>query len=65
MNINWLRNTMIGIVAQEPALFSTSIEQNLKLGNDQINMKTMIDMCKMANAHEFIIKLPHVFVSNI
>ncbi|KAI1720374.1 ABC transporter transmembrane region domain-containing protein [Ditylenchus destructor] len=57
LNTEWLRNT-IGIVSQEPILFATTVERNLKMGKVDVTMEEMIHACKMANAHEFILKLP-------
>lgn len=59
LNIEWLRN-IIGVVQQEPILFNDTIEENLKVGNPNANEKQMIEACKMANAHDFIKKLPKV-----
>uniref|UniRef100_A0A914UY38 ABC transporter domain-containing protein n=2 Tax=Plectus sambesii TaxID=2011161 RepID=A0A914UY38_9BILA len=57
MNINWLRNT-VGVVSQEPILFDTTIEKNLKMGNADLTEEDMIRVCTMANAHDFVMKLP-------
>ncbi|VDK41711.1 unnamed protein product [Gongylonema pulchrum] len=57
MNIEWLRNN-IGLVSQEPVLFATTIEENLKLGKENLTQDAMVDACVMANAHDFILKLP-------
>lgn len=59
MNIEWLRN-VIGVVQQEPVLFNDTVEENLRLGNPDADMEQLVEMCKMANAHEFILKLPKV-----
>lgn len=61
LNIEWLRN-IIGVVQQEPVLFSDTVEGNLRLGNPNIDREQMIAVCKMANAHEFIEALPKVCV---
>ncbi|KIH57613.1 ABC transporter, ATP-binding protein [Ancylostoma duodenale] len=57
LNIEWLRNT-VGIVQQEPCLFNDTVEGNLRMGNPHISMEQMVYVCKMANAHDFIVKLP-------
>lgn len=59
LNIEWLRNT-IGVVSQEPVLFAATIEENLRMGNEMLTDHEMIQACIMANAHEFITKLPRV-----
>uniref|UniRef100_A0A0N5C7B7 Transferred entry: 7.6.2.2 n=1 Tax=Strongyloides papillosus TaxID=174720 RepID=A0A0N5C7B7_STREA len=57
INIECLRN-IIGIVQQEPILFSTTLAENIKMGNPNITREEMIRICRMANATEFIDKLP-------
>uniref|UniRef100_A0A0K0EGL2 LP14331p n=1 Tax=Strongyloides stercoralis TaxID=6248 RepID=A0A0K0EGL2_STRER len=60
LNINWLRN-VVGIVQQEPILFSDTLAENLKMGNPNITHEKMVEVCKMANAHEFIENLPNKY----
>uniref|UniRef100_A0A0K0EL19 Transferred entry: 7.6.2.2 n=1 Tax=Strongyloides stercoralis TaxID=6248 RepID=A0A0K0EL19_STRER len=57
INIEYLRN-IIGIVQQEPILFTTTLAENIKIGNQNISKEDMIKVCKMANATEFIDKFP-------
>lgn len=57
--IEWLRNK-IGLVSQEPVIFAATVGENLKLGNETLTENEMIKACKIANAHDFIIKLPKV-----
>ncbi|CAI2356229.1 unnamed protein product [Caenorhabditis sp. 36 PRJEB53466] len=57
LNIEWLRNT-VGIVQQEPILFNDTIHNNLLIGNPSATREKMIEVCKMANAHDFIEKMP-------
>ncbi|ELU10009.1 hypothetical protein CAPTEDRAFT_193301 [Capitella teleta] len=56
-NVKWLRQR-IGVVSQEPVLFGASIAQNIRLGKDGVSMEEIIEAAKMANAHDFICKLP-------
>uniref|UniRef100_A0AC35FRE4 ABC transmembrane type-1 domain-containing protein n=1 Tax=Panagrolaimus sp. PS1159 TaxID=55785 RepID=A0AC35FRE4_9BILA len=44
LNLSWLRKT-IGIVSQEPVLFATTVEENLKMG-ENISMKDLIEACR-------------------
>ena len=53
MNIKALRK-LIGIVQQEPVLFSGSIKENIRLGDDSIDDSAIERACKVANAHDFI-----------
>ncbi|EGT46778.1 CBN-PGP-13 protein, partial [Caenorhabditis brenneri] len=57
MNMQWLRN-IVGIVQQEPILFNDTIHNNLLIGNPDATREKMIEVCKMANAHDFIKKMP-------
>ncbi|KAI9344640.1 P-loop containing nucleoside triphosphate hydrolase protein [Obelidium mucronatum] len=60
LNVKWLRH-QIGIVSQEPCLFNTTIKQNILLGaiDENVTESQLHDACKMANCHNFIMKLPH------
>ncbi|KAI1729427.1 ABC transporter transmembrane region domain-containing protein [Ditylenchus destructor] len=64
LNIDWLRN-IVGVVSQEPIVFATTIENNLKMGKENATMEEMVIACKAANAHEFIRKLPQGYHSKI
>ncbi|CAF1231694.1 unnamed protein product [Didymodactylos carnosus] len=57
LNVAWLR-THIGIVSQEPALFTGSIEENIRFGKMDASDNEVIAAAKMANAHDFIMELP-------
>lgn len=64
LNINHLRN-VVGIVQQEPVLFNDTIAENLRMGNPDITKEKMVEVCKMANAHGFIQKLPKKYDTQI
>ncbi|CAJ0951470.1 unnamed protein product, partial [Mesorhabditis belari] len=57
LNIEWLRN-VVGIVQQEPILFNNTVVENLRMGNPTLTKAQMEQVCKMANAHDFIMKMP-------
>jgi len=57
INLRTLRKN-IGIVQQEPFLFSTTIKENISYGHSKASMEEIIRSAKVANAHEFIEKLP-------
>ncbi|CAL1280382.1 unnamed protein product [Larinioides sclopetarius] len=57
LNVNWLRSK-IGIVSQEPILFSGSIGKNIEYGHENVSFFDIMVAAKMANAHDFITKLP-------
>lgn len=48
----------IGLVQQEPALFATTIFDNIIYGRDGATEAEVIEAAKLANAHNFISSLP-------
>ncbi|XP_067843433.1 bile salt export pump-like isoform X2 [Heptranchias perlo] len=60
LNIQWLRS-LIGIVEQEPVLFATTIEENIRYGHDGLTKEQIIKAAKEANAYNFIMDLPEKF----
>lgn len=59
LNIQWLRS-LIGIVEQEPALFATTIAENIRFGRPGVSMEDIIHAAKEANVYNFIMELPQV-----
>ncbi|KAI0361184.1 multidrug resistance protein 1 [Trametes cingulata] len=66
LNIKWLRS-QIGLVSQEPTLFSTTIKANVAHGligtryenaSEEEKFRLVKEACVMANADSFISKLP-------
>ncbi len=53
--------SFIGIVAQEGILFHDTVLNNIAYGIEQIDRKAVIEAAKVANAHEFIMELPHQY----
>ncbi|MGD1118853.1 MAG: ABC transporter ATP-binding protein [Dehalococcoidales bacterium] len=47
----------IGIVPQDPILFSGSIEENIKFGRLEATHQQVLDVAKMVGAHQFISRL--------
>ncbi len=47
----------IGIVPQDPILFSGTIEENIKYGNKDATREEVIEVAKMVGAHNFISRL--------
>jgi subfamily B ATP-binding cassette protein MsbA len=48
----------IGIVTQEIVLFNETVRNNIAYGMDDCPMDKIIEVAKIANAHEFIMELP-------
>ncbi|KAK4478669.1 hypothetical protein RD792_014160 [Penstemon davidsonii] len=57
INLRWLRQ-QIGLVSQEPALFATTIKENILLGRPDASLIEIEEAARVANAHSFIVKLP-------
>ncbi|XP_037037810.1 multidrug resistance protein homolog 65-like isoform X2 [Bradysia coprophila] len=55
-NISWLRSKM-AFVGQEPVLFATTIEENIRYGKPDASRKEIEESAKMSGAHDFIVKL--------
>ncbi|MFO0760029.1 MAG: ABC transporter transmembrane domain-containing protein [Byssovorax sp.] len=54
---SWLRK-QIGVVSQEPILFSCSIADNLRYGRPGATDEELVAAAKAANAHDFISRFP-------
>jgi ABC transporter fused permease/ATP-binding protein len=61
---SWLRK-QIGIVSQEPILFSTSIAQNIRYGKEDATEEEIIAAAKVANADTFIQKFPEGYETQV
>ncbi|KAK9070544.1 hypothetical protein SSX86_010946 [Deinandra increscens subsp. villosa] len=48
----------IGLVQQEPLLFSSSIRDNICYGNESASESEIVEVAKDANIHEFVSNLP-------
>jgi len=53
----WLRRN-VGVVAQEPLLFSCSVAENMRYGRTTATTDEVVSAAKAANAHEFVSKFP-------
>ncbi|CAK1546564.1 unnamed protein product [Leptosia nina] len=58
LNLHHFR-THIGVVGQEPVLFSGTIRDNITLGVEGATEDDIISAAKTAHAHQFIMKLAH------
>lgn len=64
VTVNSLRRH-VGMVLQNPILFSGSILDNIRYGKPDATLNEVIDACKAANAYDFITKLPKQFESEV
>ncbi|MCX7917700.1 MAG: ABC transporter ATP-binding protein/permease [bacterium] len=55
----------IGIVLQEPFIFSGTIAENIAFGKENADMDEIIEAAKLANAHEFISELPEGYETDV
>ncbi len=61
---NQLRD-LFGIVLQDTWLFSGTIMENLKLGNENATDEQVYDACKLAHIHHYIMTLPEGYNSQL
>lgn len=57
--LKWLRQQM-GLVSQEPILFATTIRENISYGKENASEEEISTAIELANATNFIVKLPQV-----
>ncbi|KAG6684447.1 hypothetical protein I3843_12G065200 [Carya illinoinensis] len=55
----------IGLVQQEPALFATSIYENILYGKEGASEAEVIEATKLANAHTFVSSLPEGYSTKV
>lgn len=62
ININKIKKDdlrrSLGVVLQDTNLFSGTIKENIKYGLDSATDEQVIEAAKLANAHDFIMRLP-------
>jgi subfamily B ATP-binding cassette protein MsbA len=56
---------LMGIVTQESILFNDSVFNNIAFGMQNVSEADVIEAAKVANAHEFISKMPEGYQTNI
>lgn len=62
--LNELRNLM-AYVPQNAYLFSGTVEENIGFGNSNASKDEIIAAAKAANAHDFIMELPHGYSTQV
>jgi ATP-binding cassette subfamily B (MDR/TAP) protein 1 len=63
LQLQWLRGK-ISLVSQEPLLFMTSIKDNITYGKEDATHEEIKRAAELANAANFIEKLPNVLIRN-
>ena len=56
---------LMGIVTQESILFNDTVYNNIAFGMENVTEEKVIEAAKIANAHEFIIKMQDGYQTNI
>ena len=64
LNVRWLRQ-QIGLVGQEPVLFSGTIAENIAYGKPGSTREDVEAAAKMANAFDFIQEFPSKFETDV
>jgi ATP-binding cassette subfamily B protein len=64
LDLEWLRSR-IGTVAQEPLLFSTTIEDNIRYGRVDATPGEIEAAARAANAHDFVSALPDGYQTQV
>jgi len=64
LKLSYLRKN-IGLVVQDPILFSGSVRDNIAYGKPGASQEEIIQAAKAANAHEFILALPDGYAADI
>jgi ATP-binding cassette subfamily B (MDR/TAP) protein 1 len=60
LRLSWMREK-IGLVSQEPLLFMTSIKDNIMYGKEDATLEEIKRAAELANAANFVDKLPNVW----
>ncbi|KAL5728468.1 ABC-type xenobiotic transporter [Ranunculus cassubicifolius] len=64
LELKWIRR-QIGLVNQEPALFATSIRENILYGKDDATLEEITHAAQLADALTFINNLPDRFETQV
>lgn len=64
LQLKWWRN-QIGLVSQEPALFATSIKENIMFGKQGSSIEDVVAAAVASNAHNFISQLPEGYDTQV
>jgi len=64
LNVTWLRQ-QIGLVGQEPVLFSGTIAENIAYGKVGATREDVENAARMANAYDFIMEFPEGFETDV
>jgi ABC-type bacteriocin/lantibiotic exporter with double-glycine peptidase domain len=60
----WLRR-QVGVVLQENLLFNRSVRENIAMADPAMPMSRVVEVAKLAGAHDFILELPEAYDTRI
>jgi ATP-binding cassette subfamily B protein len=55
----------VGMVLQDPYLFHGSVLENIRYGAPEASVEDVVEAARVANAHDFICKLPHGYDTQV
>ncbi len=61
---DWLRH-QVGVVAQEPILFSTTVAENIRYGRPDATEEEVREAARVANAYNFVSEFPDGFETEV
>lgn len=61
---SWLRR-QVGVVLQESLLFNRTVRENIALADPAMPMSRVVEVAKLAGAHDFILELPEAYDTRI
>ncbi|WP_460731667.1 type I secretion system permease/ATPase [Lysobacter tyrosinilyticus] len=61
---SWLRR-QVGVVLQESLLFNRTVRENIALADPAMPMSKVVEVAKLAGAHDFILELPEAYDARI
>ena len=64
LDLKWLRQ-QVGVVNQEPALFATTIRENILYGKDDATLDEITRAAKLSEAYSFINNLPERYETQV
>jgi ATP-binding cassette subfamily B (MDR/TAP) protein 1 len=64
LDVTWWRD-QVGIVAQEPALFSGTVNDNIRVGKPDATDDEIREACRKANIHDTVMGLPEQYETSI
>ncbi|GBG92101.1 hypothetical protein CBR_g54356, partial [Chara braunii] len=64
LQLKWLRR-QIGIVGDDPAIFSATIRENIMYGKEGANLQEVEMAARLANANDFIVSLPDKYETQV